>query len=150
MSIKRASLFASVALASFVVYDPSDVIDPAAWATDNALLANYSIPFVSQISYVQLSTSNLLTTPKITVQGIPNVAPTEFHGETAIVQHKVLSVDKNDTSVVVVTEGSDVTFNYDTFIKYGYSSNLLEGRGSHIPSHPIITSADYFQQASME
>lgn len=48
MSILKACILANVALGSFVVYDPSDVIDPSAWAADNALLANYSVPFVSQ------------------------------------------------------------------------------------------------------
>lgn len=62
------------------------------------------------------------------MQGIPNVAPNEYRGKAATVQHKTFSVDKNDTSVVVVTEGSDMAFNYDTFIKEGYSSNLLEGQ----------------------
>lgn len=35
-------------------------------------------------------------------------------------------MDKNDTSVIVVTDGSTAHFQYDTFVKYGYSSNLLE------------------------
>lgn len=40
--------------------------------------------------------------------------------------HKTYSVDANDTSVVVVTNGSYARFTHDTFIKQGYSSNLIE------------------------
>lgn len=40
--------------------------------------------------------------------------------------HRTFSVDENDTSVIVVTGGSTAYLQYDTIVKYGYSSNLLE------------------------
>lgn len=49
-----------------------------------------------------------------------------FSGVNVTESHQIYSVDENDTSVVVVTEGSVAHFKYDTFIKDGYSSNLLE------------------------
>lgn len=37
------SLFPLATLASVSVGDPSDVIDPADWAADNALVADYNV-----------------------------------------------------------------------------------------------------------
>ena len=38
----------------------------------------------------------------------------------------VYTVDANDSSVFIITEGSEVTLQYDRFVKTGYSSNLIE------------------------
>jgi hypothetical protein len=50
MSLSRSLLglfLAGTSLASVTVEDPSDVIDPADWAADNALLADYNVAFPS-------------------------------------------------------------------------------------------------------
>lgn len=41
------SLLSGGVLGSITVCDPSNVIPPVEWASDNALSANYNIPFVS-------------------------------------------------------------------------------------------------------
>ena len=99
--------FATLTLATIAISDPSDVISPAAWAADNAILADYN---VSPIMY----------------QFIPTVGPYSFSGENTTLSHQSLSVDANDTSVIVVSNKSDVTVEYSTIIKYGYGSNLLQ------------------------
>lgn len=40
------ALLSPVALAAVVVQDPSDIIDPEDWASDNAQIADYDIPFI--------------------------------------------------------------------------------------------------------
>lgn len=60
-------------------------------------------------------------------QFIANVAPAVYNNDSTVaVDHHVFTVDSNDSSVVVVTGGSTATFTYDTFVKFGYSSNLLQ------------------------
>lgn len=38
--------FPLTAVGSIIVEDPSDVIDPADWVIDNAILADYNVPFL--------------------------------------------------------------------------------------------------------
>lgn len=40
-------LFPALALASITIEDPSNVIDPALWAADNAIVPDYDIAMVS-------------------------------------------------------------------------------------------------------
>lgn len=40
-----AFLAPALTLASIIIGDPSDVINPADWAADNAIYADYNIPF---------------------------------------------------------------------------------------------------------
>lgn len=46
MAMWELCVLARIAAASFVVYDPSDVVGTLVWTADNALVADYSIPFV--------------------------------------------------------------------------------------------------------
>lgn len=48
MSFSKSLLglvLAGASLASITIEDPSDAIDPADWAADNALDADYNVPF---------------------------------------------------------------------------------------------------------
>lgn len=105
--LEAVLLFATFALATITISDPSDVISPAAWAADNAIIADYN---VSPIMY----------------QFIPTVGPYSFSGQNSTISHQSLSVNANDTSVLVVSNKSDVTVEYSTIVKYGYGSNLLQ------------------------
>ncbi|KAG9958800.1 hypothetical protein KCU61_g8077, partial [Aureobasidium melanogenum] len=91
------------ASAVFTVSDPSDQINPRDWTADNALLADYTV-----------------------APEIANVASNMWSNATITSSHKTYSVDANDTSVVVIAGKSTARFNYDTFIKQGYSTNLIE------------------------
>ena len=96
-----------LARATLTITDPSDVINPADWAADNAILADYNV------------TPTLYQTEAI-------VGPYTYNGEAANISHATLTVSKNDTSVLVVSNDSDVSVEYSTIIKYGYSSNLFQ------------------------
>ncbi|KAI0133483.1 hypothetical protein BJ170DRAFT_164081 [Xylariales sp. AK1849] len=95
------------AVASIIVEDPSDVIDPADWAADNALIADYSVPFLS-------------------AQPSPIEAAYVFDSESATIDHTSYSVNENDTSVILVAEGANLDASYVDIVKFGYSSNLLQ------------------------
>lgn len=110
MAIKSSIflLFATLASAAITVSDPSDYADLTADAADNALKAIYDI------------------TP-VLVQVTDIVGPYFYSGnnDTAI-DHTTMTVDANDTSVLVITEGAEVNVSYSKIIKYGYSSNLFQ------------------------
>lgn len=99
--------FVSVALGTFIITDPSDAINPADWKADNLLLANYNIA-------------------AILYQTSPIVGPYSYDATATNISHKTLSVNRNDTSVLVISNQSDVNVDYTTIIKYGYSSNLYQ------------------------
>lgn len=52
--------------------------------------------------------------------------PHYYDSGTAELDHTTVSDTENDTSVVVVTAGAELTMDYVTVIKEGYSSNLLQ------------------------
>ncbi|ETS78926.1 hypothetical protein PFICI_08779 [Pestalotiopsis fici W106-1] len=109
MSFSRSLLglfLAGTSLASVTVEDPSDVIDPADWAADNALLADYNVAFPS-------------TQPSDIIAG------TSYVSESVAIDHESFSVDANDTSVILVAEGATFDGSYLDILKFGYSSNLL-------------------------
>ena len=114
MAIKSSIflLFASLASAAIIVSDPGDYADLTADSADNALKAIYDI------------------TP-VLVQVTDIVGPFFYSGnnDTAI-DHTTMTVDANDTSVLVITEGAEVNVSYSKIIKYGYSSNLFQDRKS--------------------
>ncbi|CAK7212524.1 hypothetical protein SEUCBS140593_001532 [Sporothrix eucalyptigena] len=97
----------AVALASLTVADPSDVISPSDWAADNAIVPDYNTPFIS-------------------VQPSDILAAYYFENGTTTVGHNSFSVDANDTSVILVADGADLSLKYVDIVKYGYSSNLLQ------------------------
>lgn len=102
-------LSAYLVAATVTIEDPSDTINPNDWASDNAILADYN---VAPVMY----------------QFIPVVGPYTYNssGSAVTVSHQTLSVDQNDTSVVVITDGNNVNMNDIDIIKFGYASNLLQ------------------------
>jgi hypothetical protein len=110
MSIRDVFLclaFATAVSATVPITDPSDYEDLAADASDNSIKADYN---VDPIMY----------------QFIPVVGPYYYNGTTNSLDHQTFSVNKNDTSVIVATEGAQLNISYVDVIKEGYSSNLLQ------------------------
>jgi hypothetical protein len=101
------ALFASLALGTFTVSDPSDVINPADWKADNDLKANFS--FIPTLYMTN-----------------PIVGAYDYSGKSFNISHQTLTVNKNDTSVLVVTNESEVNIDYATIVKYGYCSDLYQ------------------------
>lgn len=101
------ALFASHAVGTIIVSDPSDTINPVNWAADNAVLADYNI------------TPTLYQTKAI-------VGPYSYNGRSLNISHQTLAVNKNDTSVLVIANQSDVAIDNTNVIKSGYCSNLFQ------------------------
>ncbi|KAH6989296.1 hypothetical protein BKA56DRAFT_710686 [Ilyonectria sp. MPI-CAGE-AT-0026] len=95
------------AVATITVNDPSDTILPKDWAADDAILADYDIPFISS-------------------QPRDLATAYSFKKGSKLVEHKEFSTDKNDTCVVVVSKGAHLTASHVDIVKSGYSSNLNE------------------------
>ncbi|KAH7163508.1 hypothetical protein B0J13DRAFT_492171 [Dactylonectria estremocensis] len=98
---------ARAAVATITVSDPSDVILPSDWVEDDALLADYDIPFLN---------------------GQPRDLDTvyTFNKGRKTVQHREFSTDLNDTCVIVVSDGAHLTASHVDIVKSGYSNNLNE------------------------
>jgi hypothetical protein len=96
-----------VAHAAVSVTDPSDVISPQLWAADNAIVPNYSVPFIS-------------------VQPSPIIATYNFNGNSTSVDHETFSTTLNQTTVILVADGAELNLSYVDVVKAGYASNLLE------------------------
>ncbi|CAK7212708.1 hypothetical protein SBRCBS47491_001558 [Sporothrix bragantina] len=96
----------AVALATFTVNDPSDVIPPSEWAADNAIVPDYNTPFIS-------------------VQPTDLVASYVFENGSTTVRRNTFTTNGNDTSVILVADGADLGLSHVDVIKYGYASNLL-------------------------
>jgi hypothetical protein len=108
---------ASMAVATFTITDPSDTINPANWAADNALLADYNI------------TPSFYQTEAI-------VGPYSYSGKHLNISHALLTVNANDTSVLVIANGSDIAVSYTDVVKFGYCSNLFQASfyGKTVPA----------------
>ncbi len=120
-----ASLFAPLVLGTFIITDPSDIINPTAWAADNAHLAVYNItPTLYQTTAIE--------------------GPYSYSGKSLNISQQVLSVNANDTSVLVITEQSDAEIDHTTVVKYGYCSNLFQASfyGSCLPYKYHLQTAD--------
>ncbi|KAK3935112.1 hypothetical protein QBC46DRAFT_358521 [Diplogelasinospora grovesii] len=95
-------------LAVVTIQDPSDVIPPSAWAADNAIVPDYNVPFIAtQPSPIQAAYTY------------------DSRKKSVSVDHQSYTVNKNDTSVILVTDGAKFDASYIDVLKYGYSSNLL-------------------------
>lgn len=88
------------------VFDPVDTINATLWAADNAIAANYNVPFVQ-------------------TQPSPIIAVYDFYGNTTTISHETLSTFLNQTSVIVAGDEADLTLSYVNILKEGYASNLL-------------------------
>lgn len=107
MRLAYLVFLSGVAHASVSVTDPSDVIPPQLWAADNAIVPNYSVPFIS-------------------VQPSAIIAPYVFDGNSTSIDHESFSTTLNDTSVILVADGAELNLSYVDIAKSGYFSNLLE------------------------
>lgn len=107
MHFKLLPVFAAIASAAVTITDPSDVINPADWASDNAILAVYNI------------TPTLYQTNAI-------VGPYLYSGKDVNITQQYLAVNANDTSVLVITESSTASVKDTEVVKFGYGSNLFQ------------------------
>ncbi|KAJ5547317.1 hypothetical protein N7494_004902 [Penicillium frequentans] len=98
---------ASVVFGSFIVYDPSDVIPSSEWAADNAYVFDWH-------------------SSGVTYQDIAIKGPYYYNRQRKRISHEVLENHTNDTSVLVVTEGSTLDVEYTTIVKTGYSTSLTQ------------------------
>lgn len=96
----------STSLAKFTVSDPSDIISPNIWAADNAITANYNVPFVS-----------------VQPENLPTAY--QFESNSTSISHRTFSTSLNDTSVIVVANKAELNLSFVDIIKSGYASNLL-------------------------
>lgn len=80
------AVLAISASASVILLDPSDYADLAADAADDSILADFNItPVLYQVNAIE--------------------GPYYISSTDETISHETLTVDENDTSVVVVTEG---------------------------------------------
>lgn len=99
--------FGALAASDFIISDPSNVINPADWTADNAILADYNI------------------TPTL-YQTNPIEGAYVYTDQNASITRQYLTVDANDTSVLVISNGSTATVNYTEIVKFGHGSNLFQ------------------------
>ncbi|KAL2841750.1 hypothetical protein BJY01DRAFT_256959 [Aspergillus pseudoustus] len=109
MSFKHLALLAlsPLALGSISVIDPSDYADLSADAKDNTILADYT---TDNGGPMYLSAD---------IAGRYSYSDTDVEYD-----HTTLSVNANDTSVLVITEGSTANLSYVTIVKEGYTTWL--------------------------
>ncbi|KAL3462462.1 hypothetical protein BJX64DRAFT_277181 [Aspergillus heterothallicus] len=109
MSIKPLALLAlsRLVLGSISIVDPSDYADLRADASDNAILADYTTD----------NGGPMYLADNITGRYIYYDTDVEF-------DHTTLSVNANDTSVLLITEGSSANLSSVEIIKEGYTTWL--------------------------
>lgn len=96
-----------LALATITIDDPSNVIPPSLWEADNALAADYNVPFLSS-------------------QPTDIVAAYEYDdGNTSAIYHESFSTYENQTSVILIANKAEVNLSYVNVLKEGYFENLL-------------------------
>lgn len=97
----------AVAVADFTITDPSNVIDPADWTADNAILADYNItPTLYQVNAIE--------------------GPYTYSKQNTTISRQYLTVDANDTSVLVISNGSTASISNTEIVKFGHGSNLFQ------------------------
>ncbi|GAQ45084.1 hypothetical protein AtubIFM55763_006528 [Aspergillus tubingensis] len=100
-------LLAALGTATVTLHDSSDFAVLTADAADDALTANWDYtPTTYQVNAI--------------------VGAYEYSDKSGTIEHATLAVSANDTSVLVITEGSDVNVSYSTIVKHGYSSDLYQ------------------------
>lgn len=100
-------MLAAVGTATITILDPSDYADLAADAADNTLTADWNYAPLSYQAYA-------ITGPYV------------YNDTSKEISHETLTVSKNDTSVVVITENGVVNLTQSTVIKHGYSTDLYQ------------------------
>ncbi|KAL1381591.1 hypothetical protein HDK64DRAFT_243511 [Phyllosticta capitalensis] len=101
-------LHASLSAAAVSIVDPSDYADLAGDASDNAIKAVYDIePTLYQTNAI--------------------LGPYFYDNGTDVsIDHTTLTNSENDTSVIVVTDSTQLNLSYVDVVKYGYCSNLYQ------------------------
>jgi len=97
---------ASVAFGKIAVSDPSDILSPLLWRADNAIIANYNVPFVS-----------------VQPEALP--AAYTYEANSTSISHKTFSTSLNDTSVILGANHAELNLSFVDIHKSGYASNLL-------------------------
>jgi len=95
-----------VALAAVSIQDPSDIISPIHWAADNALAADYNVPFVS-----------------VQPEDIP--AAYKIEKKSTTINHESFSTTLNDTTVILIANSAEANLSFVDIQKSGYASDLL-------------------------
>ncbi|KAL3489195.1 hypothetical protein BJX62DRAFT_239282 [Aspergillus germanicus] len=139
MTLKSLHLLLSLApfaLGSITVHDPGDYVDLSADVQDNALLADYTTDGGGPMYLID------------------DIAGQYSYRDTDVeLDHETLSVDANDTSVLVITDGSNANLSHVDVVKRGYSTwlnqasffgtnaalNIANGSTSHITDSNITT-----------
>ncbi|KAJ5287400.1 hypothetical protein N7478_003086 [Penicillium angulare] len=104
-SFTHISAFVALSHAAVTLLDPSDYLDLGVDADDNALAADYE-------------------NPGATYQTIAITGPHYFFDNETTLARETYTVDQNDTSVIVITEESNIDMTYIDVIKNGYASSL--------------------------
>jgi hypothetical protein len=97
---------ATITLAKLTLSDPSDIISPILWAADNAIIADYNVPFVS-----------------VQPENIP--AAYKFEANSTSISNTAFSTSLNDTSVILVANNAELNLAFVDIKKSGFASNLL-------------------------
>lgn len=98
---------ATAATATITITDPSDTINPADWAFDNALLADYEIePILYQTQAI--------------------VGPYSYTSKRFKITRALLATSANDTSALIISNSSHIEVSYSVIVKFGYCSNLYQ------------------------
>jgi hypothetical protein len=123
-------------LGSISILDPSDYVNMSSDVEDNGLLADYTTDGGGPMYLID------------------DIAGQYTYRDTDVeLDHETLSVDANDTSVLLITEGSNVNLSHVDVVKRGYSTwlnqasffgtnaalNIANGSTSHISSTNITT-----------
>ncbi|PVH88946.1 hypothetical protein DL98DRAFT_544016 [Cadophora sp. DSE1049] len=95
--------FTNAALAAVSISDPSDIIDPAQWAADDAIIPDYNVPF--------------LDTQPTDIKAVYTI------DNSTSIDHVFWSTDLNQTSVVLVT--GELNLTHSTILKEGYADDLI-------------------------
>ncbi|EKG18637.1 hypothetical protein MPH_04110 [Macrophomina phaseolina MS6] len=113
--------------------DPRSFVDLAADASDNSIRAVYDIePIFYQTNNIQ--------------------GPHFFSkGNNTSANHTTFTVNSNDTSVIVATEGAQLNLSHVHVVKHGYSSNLYQASfyGSNAPINVANDSSAYITNSNI-
>ncbi|PWY75208.1 hypothetical protein BO94DRAFT_210104 [Aspergillus sclerotioniger CBS 115572] len=118
--------------ATVTIHDPGDFADLVAGAADDALTADWDYtPTTYQVDAI--------------------TGAYEYSSTTENLSHEIIAVSANDTSVLVITESSEVNVSYSTIIKHGYSSDLYQASffGSNAAINVANESVAYFDHVNV-
>lgn len=107
MILSIVAIFGAIASADFTISDPSNVINPADWAADDAILADFNIaPTLYQTNAIE--------------------GAFVYNDKNTTITRQYLTVEANDTSVLVIANGSAISIDHTEIVKFGHGSNLFQ------------------------